>query len=109
MKQSPRLPEEFEDLEAFVDDWALPTEYARHRKQLSSTLESIRSFYAAVMPRAPAIVAHLNAFPLERWPAPQAVLFNLAATFFEIAHVVELGWRTPDIKDPPSCRFEYRQ
>lgn len=109
MTNPSRLPEGFEDLEPFVDDWALETEEQRHRKQLSATLASLRAFYDAVLPRSPAMIAHLNRFPLDQLPAAEAALFNLGASFFETAHVIELGWKSTDINHPPACRFAYRR
>ncbi len=53
------LPTPFADLEPFVD-WALPTERERNRKRLSSSMDVLRAFHQAILPRVPTIIEYLN-------------------------------------------------
>ena len=56
------LPDGFGDLECFVADWVLPDALARMGKRLSSNMEEIRAFYAAMLPRGEAALAYLDAW-----------------------------------------------
>jgi hypothetical protein len=94
------LPAEFSDLSRFAGAWALPNEEARHYKLLASTFDELREFYDAMLPRYEAIVGYLNRFPLEAMPADAQRLFDLAMTFVETAHPVDLKWGRVEIRDP---------
>jgi len=84
------LPEQFSDLERFVGPWALATERERNRKRLSSTMEEIRTFYDAMLPRMAATVEYLNQFPLEQMPEEAKRLLYLTLSLAEVANAVEL-------------------
>jgi hypothetical protein len=100
------LPPAFADLGGFADAWALPNEKARHDKLTASSIDELRAFYEAMLPRMDEIVLYLNRFPLDAMPADAAVLFDLAMTFMESAHPIDLHWRTTDIEDKfPAERF----
>jgi len=94
---SGRLPRGFEDLDAWVDEWALPTQNQRWRKRLNSTREELLSFYDAVQPRLEAILDHADAFEIGRLPSQSASLFDLALMLAEIAPNVELYDGSPDV------------
>ncbi len=51
------LPEAFEDLAPWLD-WALEPERARTAKKVASSMEELRAFYDAVMPRMEEIIAY---------------------------------------------------
>ena len=61
------LPPQFADLEPFVD-WSLPTENTRLEKRLTSTMDEIRAFYDAFLPRATEALTYLNDFALNDMP-----------------------------------------
>ena len=85
----PRLPEEFRDLLPYLD-WALEPERARTEKRVSSSMESIRDFYDAVMPRLEAMILHLEDFRDGPMPAPAHRLYLMSLSLVEIANLVEL-------------------
>jgi hypothetical protein len=60
MKHGTTLPPGFRDLEAYLD-WALPTETLRRQNRESRSLEDIREFYDAMLPRTAAIMDHFRA------------------------------------------------
>lgn len=74
---------------------------------LAAGIDGLRPFYDAMLPRAAAVIEHLNGFPLDDLPPAEQALFDLTMTFFETAHPIELRWPTPDIGDPPTCHFEF--
>jgi hypothetical protein len=100
------LPAEFFDLSIWVADWALPDERQRMARLLRASVAELRLFYDAMLARMPAVKGHLDQFPLESLPPPSQTLFDLAMTFMETAHVIDLDWKTTDIEDKfPHDRF----
>lgn len=94
------LPSDFSDLQGF-SAWALATETARAQRRRDSTLDELREFYDAMLPRLMAVLEYLNGFPLSRMPAPELALFQMSLAFAEIAPFVEQYGRTvlPEIFD----------
>jgi hypothetical protein len=83
------LPEPFHDLAPF-SGWTLAKESERTSKRLASTMEEIRAFYDAMLPRLEAIVQYLNQFPLDRLPQEAQQLFYLTLSLVEVSSAVEL-------------------
>ncbi len=92
------LPEEFKDLEPFVDAWALRTEEQRNRKRLSSPMAEIQALYDAMLLRIEAITNYLNQIPLNSMPENAQRLFLLCLSFAEIATAAEL-FKQPTVVD----------
>ena len=88
MAEAP-LPEAFEDLAPWAD-WALEPERARMAKKVASSMEELRAFYDAVMPRLEAIIAYLDGLPAGERPAPAHRLYLLTLSLVEVANLVEL-------------------
>lgn len=102
------LPPEFIELQPFVSDWALSNEQDRFVKLTQSSIESLRHFYDAMVPRAEEIADYLNALGLDDLPDDARTLFYLLITFVETAHPIELNWKTTDIEDAfPAERFGF--
>ncbi|MFM9970820.1 MAG: hypothetical protein ACKVQK_20700 [Burkholderiales bacterium] len=104
----PNLPAQFSDLQPFVQAWAYATEKERHDKLISSSIEELRPFYDAMLPRMDEITVYLNRFPLDAMPASEQLLLDLAMGFMESAHPIDLHWKTTDIEDKfPAHRFKF--
>lgn len=102
------LPEQFAALAPFVPVWALKTEEKRHLNLLVQSIDSLRTFYDAMLPRMDEITLYLNALPIDEMPPDAQTLFDLGMTFMESAHPIDLRWRTTDIEDKfPSERFQF--
>jgi hypothetical protein len=84
------LPVQFAALEPFHDEWALPTENARHDKRRSSTPQALRAFYDRMSPLFPDILKHLDGFELGKLPAPEQRLMLLAHGFLHVSVFVEI-------------------
>jgi hypothetical protein len=84
------LPDKFQELNSFLETWALATERERNARRRSSTMAEIHKFYDAMLPRMDVIVAYLNQYPLDRLPEDAKRLFYLALSFMEISPSVEL-------------------
>ncbi len=91
------LPDRFQDLERFIE-WALPTERERNCKRVGSTMPAIQAFYDAMLPRARAIIAYLDEFPLDELPVREQRLMNLLLSLAEVANAVEI-FRQPTVLD----------
>lgn len=89
------LPDQFHELSAFSDRWALATERQRNERRRTSTMEEIQNCYDAVLPRMDEIITYLNQFPLDGLAVDARWLFYLALSFMEISPSVEL-FREPD-------------
>lgn len=98
MMSTSMLPRQFSALEGFVSEWALSTETERVRKRLSSSMEEIRAFYAAILPRMDEILAYLNQFPLDDMPTDAARLLYLCFSLAEVSLAVE-WWGEPGVPD----------
>lgn len=98
------LPEGFADLSAFIA-WALPTEAGRTARRRNSTMDELRAFYDAMMPRIDAVLVHLNGFPLESMPAQETSLMRLALSFAEVAPYIEQYFRASIPETFDEARF----
>lgn len=92
------LPAQFRELEPFVEDWALPTQAERHRRRLSSSIETLRTFYDAMVTRMDEVVAYLNQLPVDQQPDDARRLFYMTMSLAEIAMAVEL-FKQPAVVD----------
>jgi len=82
------LPELFADLERFAA-WALPTETERSEKRISSRMEEISDFYAAMHARMGEILEYLKGHDADEMPDEAKQLLHLALSLAEIAPAVE--------------------
>lgn len=77
------LPAGFDELEPFVAEWALTSEYDRRAKRVEAPMEDHRVFYRAVMDQWDDIGAHLKALPpFDLDPASERLL-HIAMTAME--------------------------
>jgi len=91
------LPDGFQDLETWVQEWAHPTQNGRWEKRLRSTREEIKTFYAVVQPELERMLAHCDQYPLGGLPDDAARLFALTLMAAEIAPNVELYAGDPNV------------
>lgn len=102
------LPAQFSDLAEFVAAWALPTERERFHKLHTSTLEELRRFYDAMLPRMNEILAWLNQYKVSDMPEDARTLFDLSLAFAETAHPIDLGWSDVDFNNAyPWDKFQF--
>ena len=101
----PALPEPFEDLAPFVD-WALETERARTEKKVGASMDEVRAFYDAVLPRLDAMIEHLEGFSDGDMPAPAHRLYLMALSLVEVASLVEHYGQREAIEACDPLRYE---
>jgi hypothetical protein len=98
------LPQAFADLEPFTD-WVLPSEYDRYEKRLNSTQEELQAFYDAAFPRLEAMLAHLDALPLDALPEDASRLLWLCYSLVNASFPVEV-WRQPRVPDSGAASMD---
>lgn len=91
------LPKNFQMLEPLVSRWALTTQNTRQALRISSTKGELQYFYDNMLPRLPAIMEHVDQFPLGQLPPESERLFALALTLAEIAPHIELYNGDPNV------------
>ena len=92
-----RLPNTFEVLEEFVDNWALATQNERERRRKASTPDELLKFYNTILPRLEEALSHLNSLPLGSLPEPARRLFYLTLSFAEVAMFAECYGGKPQV------------
>lgn len=91
------LPEGFESLETWANEWAMSTQNTRWDKRLASTREELIAFYQAVQPHLEEILEHADKFEIGKLPEQSARLYALALMVAEIAPNVELYDGDPNV------------
>lgn len=85
------LPEGFEDLERFVDFWAVETMAERMARRFAHDGDARRAFYGAMAPRLQAAIDRLGAVGVERaMSAPERRLKQLVLAMAEVALTIEI-------------------
>ena len=91
-----RLPDDFTDLEPWVAEWALASEPARNKKRIASSIETLRGFYDALLPRMDTIIGYLKTIGFDDLSAADTRLLHLALMFMEVAGAIEVFF-APDV------------
>lgn len=106
---SRKLPEAFAALAPFVDGWTLTSEKERFHKLHAVSIDELRAFYDAMLPRLEEALQYLNQYKIDEMPEDARTLFDLAMTFAETAHPIDLKWKDVDFPDAYDWRkFEFR-
>ncbi|WP_053572797.1 hypothetical protein [Caballeronia cordobensis] len=92
------LPEQFADLNRFVDVWALRTETERNTQRHTVGMPGILAFKDALLPRVDELVAWLNQYQMNSLPDDAKTAMYLLLSFAEIAPAVEF-YQQPKVID----------
>ncbi|SFM26941.1 hypothetical protein [Marinobacter zhejiangensis] len=84
------LPNQFSELESFVEKWAKPTENERQKQRITSTPAELKAFYDHIMPRMEEVLQYLDNHPYGQLPKSDQPLYWMALSLAEIAPHVEL-------------------
>lgn len=85
------LPTGFEELAIFVDSWGrLESQEQRYLQRQNSSMKELKAFYDAVAPRLDEIFDHLDKFPMDKLPPPEALLYRVTLGLTEAAMAVEV-------------------
>lgn len=99
------LPEQFAELEPFVDTWSLASESERYAQRLGSTMDEMQTFYDAIVPRADEAMTYLEQFPLDALPDEALALLHLLYSMIQVSFPVEV-WRQPRVPDTGAATFD---
>jgi hypothetical protein len=85
------LPKGFEALAPFAEVWGqLDSQGSRYLQRQSCSLAELRAFYDAVSPRLEEIFDHLDKFPMDALPAPEALLYRTVLGLTEVGQALEV-------------------
>ena len=84
------LPQGFEELEPFVEDWALAGEAARAAARSAASDEERKRFYDAAQPLMEKALAHLDGKPIDALEGAGATLMRLMLALANVYHSVEV-------------------
>jgi len=99
------LPEGFEDLEQFVEVWALAEEQQRMQRRWSSSMEQIQHFYDAMAPQVERALNFLDGRDIEALSPSESRLLYLTYSLVEVANPVEVYHRPASSHALPPDRF----
>jgi hypothetical protein len=85
------LPKGFAALEPFTETWGkLESQEERYLQRQHSSMKELKTFYDAVAPRLDEIFDHLDKFPMEKLPEPEALLYRTTLGLTEVAMAIEV-------------------
>ncbi|MEU6644407.1 hypothetical protein ABZ863_17885 [Saccharomonospora sp. NPDC046836] len=99
------LPEQFRELESYVEEWALPTRQERYDMRLSKTIDELGTFYDALAPRAEEAIAYLNGLDLNDLPEDATRLLHLLYSLIMVSYPVNV-FKQPRIPDSGAAFFD---
>ena len=100
-----RLPEQFSDLEVYVEKWDLPNYNARYAARLGSSIEELRNFYAAMLGRAEDIKSYLDRKSFDRYEEEDKRLARLMFAVSVVGPAVDI-YGSPVVPDSGATSFE---
>jgi hypothetical protein len=101
------LPSGFDALEGFATHWVQPDAAARMAKRQASTIEELKDFYHAMLPRGEEALAWLREYELGTLPPEGERLLKLMLALAEVAPAVE-WYNQPGVYDGfPVQRIRY--
>ena len=104
MMSEPLLPDAFEDLAPFAD-WALETERARTEKKVVASMDEIRTFYDAMIPRIEKVLAFLEDHFGGDMPTEAHRLYLMSLSLVDIAIIVEFYKQREAVRACDPLRF----
>lgn len=91
MSETVSLPAGFEDLAPYAKTWGgLEDQASRYLHRQHSSMKELKAFYDAAAPRLNEIFDHLDQFPMDALPEPEALLYRTTLGLTEAAMAVEV-------------------
>ena len=85
------LPEGFEALAPYAETWGkLESQEDRYLLRQHSSMKELKAYYDAAAPRLNEIFDHLDKFPMDNLPEPEALLYRTALGLTEAAMAIEV-------------------
>jgi hypothetical protein len=92
------LPEQFADLEPFAQIWVFPTADERYQRRLDGTMDEMKEFYDAALPRGDEIFEYIDQFDFDDLPEPAVNLLWLLCALSVVSFAVDV-FKQPRIPD----------
>ena len=91
MSVGTRLPNGFEYLAPFAATWGqLDNQEDRYLLRQASSMDDLRAFYDAAVPRLEEVFTHLEKFPMDALPPSEALLYNTILGLSEVGQAIEV-------------------
>lgn len=100
-----RLPEQFAQLERFVDLWDLPDINTRYRQRLASSMEDMQEFNDAIVACAEDVKTYLDGMSFEDYSDEDRRLARLMFSFSIVAQSVQI-YKQPAVPDAGNRMFD---
>ena len=84
------FPEAFADLKGFLEKWALPTNAERYSVRSTCSMEELRAFYDAMVPRLEDLLAWLDRKPIDELEGADLQLLQLCLALSEVGLAIEV-------------------
>jgi len=85
------LPEGFEALQPYAGTWGkLDSQEERYLLRQHSSMAELKAFYDAAAPRLEEVFDHLDKFPMDKLPEPEALLYRTMLGLTEAAMAIEV-------------------
>ena len=85
------LPEGFEALQPYAGTWGkLDSQEERYLLRQHSSMAELKAFYDAAAPRLEEVFGHLDKFPMDKLPEPEALLYRTMLGLTEAAMAIEV-------------------
>jgi hypothetical protein len=98
------LPQQFNELSPYADEWVKDTRAERYRVRLSKSIAELEDFYDAVAPHAAAAQAHLDTLDLGDLPEDANNLLKLLFAFVLVSFSVNV-YSLPNVPDSGAAHF----
>ena len=91
MTDTVALPAGFEALAPYAETWGkLESQEERYLQRQHSTMKELKAYYDAAAPRLNEIFDHLDKFPMDALPEPEALLYRTTLSLTEAAMAIEV-------------------
>lgn len=84
-------------LQPFIDKWGHETAHARLTERMTSSMEELEAFYAAILPRLKEIIDFLNQYPIDDIPEDYRPLAYTTLAVCEVEDAIKV-WKTPALE-----------
>ena len=99
------LPAGFEELEPYVEDWALATRAERYAARLDRPFDDLVDFYDAIAPHAERAIAYLDTLDIKALPVDAKRLMHLLYSMILVSYAVNV-FKQNRIPDSGAAFFE---
>lgn len=94
------FPDTFAELKGFIEKWALPTNAERYAVRSTCSMEELRGFYDAMVPRLEELLTWLDRKPIDQLEGADLQLLQLCLSLSEVGLAIEV-YKEPVLRLAP--------